>query len=215
MAISAKGFSLAACEVVYEPTHHAKKSRTCVRTAMATELQDDTIRRGSVGASLSSVTSNTLIPKRLHEPLETSNTSVAPTTSPSPATEIISAYKASTSNGKEQKHHSVHRVFRRRRGSQPTRHVVLRAVGLKSFIKNKKQGTQNGEETRKVVVNNTRKKAWAKATVHLLPCAVTIFLIAFNTFSFVNGPDIATSSKYALQAASKLHVSILHRVSRY
>jgi hypothetical protein len=70
----------------------------------------------------------------------------------------------------------------------------------------KKEWPLKPEEEKKVLVSTSRRISFTRVGAHLLPASITIFLIGFNAFGFLNGPQITTPAAFFLQVASKFHV---------
>ncbi|KAH8730349.1 hypothetical protein GQ44DRAFT_814220 [Phaeosphaeriaceae sp. PMI808] len=88
---------------------------------------------------------------------------------------------------------------------RPIGHSLIHGAGLKPFSFKKKYKGTDGQELPKPVMVKSRLLALASLDIHLLPVCITVFIIAFNSSIFVNGPPISTLAQYALQGASKLH----------
>lgn len=90
--------------------------------------------------------------------------------------------------------------------TRPVGHVALHSIGLKPLTSKKRYTSTHGDELPKPVVVKSKLLAAASLLTHLLPTSITVFLITFNSFVFVNGPPISTLANYSLQGAAKLHV---------
>jgi hypothetical protein len=98
---------------------------------------------------------------------------------------------------------------RRRKNDVPATQSFLRSVGLKALTTRsplKRNGRSSRKEEKKVLVSSSRRISFTRVGAHLLPASITIFLIGFNAFGFLNGPQITTPAAFFLQVASKFHV---------
>lgn len=82
----------------------------------------------------------------------------------------------------------------------------IRNTGRKLFKKRTSRDPRKIEEEKPVIVKSQRA-ATSNLLIHIFPICVSVFLIGLNAGVFVNGPEISTLAQYALQGASKFHVS--------
>ncbi|KAH7092339.1 hypothetical protein FB567DRAFT_588628 [Paraphoma chrysanthemicola] len=98
-------------------------------------------------------------------------------------------------------------IFERLKTSRnrPLGHSILHQIGLKILTFKDRYKGAKGEEVPKPMVEKSFRIALASLSIHLLPTCITIFLVSFNVYTFVNGPPVSVTSQYVLQGASKLH----------